>query len=74
MVFFRFVAEEHVEVTSADVLTCITSQRRGGDGRRLRAANEAAAPTRREGSRPRQGVPLVRSPRTLPRVLEPAEL
>jgi integrase/recombinase XerD len=31
-------------------------------------------PTRRERSRPRQGVPLVRSPRTLPRVLEPAEV
>jgi integrase/recombinase XerD len=31
-------------------------------------------PTRREVSRPRQGVPLVRSPRTLPRVLEPVEV
>jgi hypothetical protein len=31
-------------------------------------------PTRRERTRPRQGVPLVRTPRTLPRVLEPAEV
>lgn len=30
-------------------------------------------PTRRERQRPGQGVPLVRTPRTLPRVLEPAE-
>jgi integrase/recombinase XerD len=29
-------------------------------------------PTRRERQRPRQGVPLVRTPRTLPRILEPA--
>ncbi len=28
-------------------------------------------PTRRERQRPRQGVPLVRTPRTLPRILEP---
>jgi integrase/recombinase XerD len=31
-------------------------------------------PTRRERSRPRQGVPLVRSSRTLPRILAPAEV
>jgi integrase/recombinase XerD len=31
-------------------------------------------PTRRERQRPRQGVPLVRAPRTLPRVLDPAEV
>jgi site-specific recombinase XerD len=31
-------------------------------------------PTRRERQRPGQGVPLVRAPRTLPRVLEPAEV
>jgi len=31
-------------------------------------------PTRRERQRPRQGVPLVRSPRTLPRILAPAEV
>jgi site-specific recombinase XerD len=31
-------------------------------------------PTRRERQRPRQGVPLVRTPRTLPRVLEPGEV
>ena len=31
-------------------------------------------PTRRERQRPHQGVPLVRTPRTLPRVLEPAEV
>lgn len=30
--------------------------------------------TRRERSRPRQGVPLVRSPKTLPKVLSPAEV
>jgi site-specific recombinase XerC len=29
-------------------------------------------PTRRERQRPHQGVPLVRTPRTLPRILEPA--
>src|SRR4051794_8341218 len=31
-------------------------------------------PTRREWSRPRQTVPLVRRPRTLPRILSPAEV
>lgn len=31
-------------------------------------------PTRREGNRPSQGVPLVRAPRTLPRVLTPEEV
>jgi site-specific recombinase XerD len=31
-------------------------------------------PSRRERQRPGQGVPLVRSPRTLPRILEPAEV
>jgi site-specific recombinase XerD len=31
-------------------------------------------PTRRERQRPRQGVPLVRSPRTLPQILEPGEV
>jgi site-specific recombinase XerD len=30
--------------------------------------------TRRERQRPRQGVPLVRAPRTLPRILEPAQV
>jgi site-specific recombinase XerD len=31
-------------------------------------------PTRRERQRPRQGVPLVRTPRTLPQILAPAEV
>jgi site-specific recombinase XerD len=31
-------------------------------------------PTRRERLRPRQGVPLVRTPRTLPRILQPVEV
>src|SRR4051794_14549413 len=31
-------------------------------------------PTRRERQRPRQGVPLVRSPRTLPRILQPVQV
>ena len=31
-------------------------------------------PTRRERQRPRQGVPLVRTPRTLPRILTPAQV
>jgi site-specific recombinase XerD len=31
-------------------------------------------PSRRERQRPRQGVPLVRTPRTLPRILEPAQV
>src|SRR6266568_6316192 len=31
-------------------------------------------PTRRERNRPRQGVPLVRSTRTLPRILTPGEV
>ena len=31
-------------------------------------------PTRRELQRPRQGVPLVRAPRTLPQILAPAEV
>ncbi len=42
VVFFRFVAKEPGEVTSADVLAFITSQRIGGDGRRLRAVNEGS--------------------------------
>ena len=109
LVFFRFVAKEPAEITSADVLAFITAQRSGGAGRSLRAVRDAAGvsartvrrrlstisglfsyltvrgevmanpvprglPTRRELSRPRQGVPLVRSPRTLPRVLEAAEV
>jgi integrase/recombinase XerD len=31
-------------------------------------------PTRRERQRPRQGVPLVRSPRALPRILQPVQV
>jgi integrase/recombinase XerD len=31
-------------------------------------------PTRRERQRPRQGIPLVRAPRTLPQILDPAEV
>ncbi|MBB3098668.1 site-specific recombinase XerD [Actinoplanes campanulatus] len=31
-------------------------------------------PTRRQRQRPRQGVPLVRTPRTLPRILQPAQV
>jgi integrase/recombinase XerD len=31
-------------------------------------------PTRRERQRPRQGVPLVRAPRTLPRILQPVQV
>jgi len=31
-------------------------------------------PTRRERQRPRQGVPLVRAPRTLPRILQPGQV
>jgi site-specific recombinase XerC len=31
-------------------------------------------PTRRERQRPRQGVPLIRTPRTLPRILAPAQV
>lgn len=31
-------------------------------------------PTRRERQRPHQGVPLVRTPRTLPRILQPAQV
>jgi integrase/recombinase XerD len=31
-------------------------------------------PTRRERQRPRQGVPLVRTPRTLPRILQPGQV
>lgn len=31
-------------------------------------------PTRRERQRPRQGVPLVRTPRTLPRILDPGQV
>ena len=48
LVFFRFVAKEPHEVTSADVLAFITSQRSGGDGRSLRAVRDAAesAPAR----------------------------
>ena len=42
VVFFRFVTKEPHEVTSADVLAFITSQRSGGDGRSLRAVHDAA--------------------------------
>ena len=42
LVFFRFIAKEPAEVTSADVLAFITSQRSGGGGRSLRAVHDAA--------------------------------
>jgi integrase/recombinase XerD len=108
-VFFGVVDKPPLEVTSNDVITFISSQRAGGDGRSIREVDEEAAlsartvarrlssvsglfayllacgevpanpvprglPTRREWSRPRQTVPLVRRPRTLPRILTPGEV
>jgi integrase/recombinase XerD len=108
-VFFGVVDKPPLEVTSNDVITFISSQRAGGDGRSIREVDEEAAlsartvarrlssvsglfayllacgevpanpvprglPTRREWSRPRQTVPLVRRPRTLPRILTPVEV
>lgn len=48
LMFFRFVAKEPAEITSADVLAFITSQRSGGDGHSLCAVHDAAesAPAR----------------------------
>jgi integrase/recombinase XerD len=108
-VFFAFVSKPAVEVCSADVLAFISAQRAGGDGRGVRAVDEAGGlssrtvarrlssvsglfgyllargdvtanpvprglPTRREQLGQRQRGGLVRRPRTLPRVLDPAEV
>jgi integrase/recombinase XerD len=108
-VFFGVVGKPPSEITSSDVLAFISAQRAGGDGRSLRAIDDAAGlsartvarristvaglfayllargdvpvnpvprglPTRRESYRSRPQVPLVRRPRTLPRILSPAEV
>jgi integrase/recombinase XerD len=109
-VFFRVVAKDPTEVTTADVLAFITAQRspRRGPGvvrledgeaglaartikRRLASisglftylvvrGDVPANPVphglaaRRPGQRPVRAVPLIRTPRTLPRVLEPTEV
>ncbi len=109
-VFFRVVAKDPAEVTTADVLAFISDQRapRQGPGVVRLADGEAglAARTikrrlasvsglfayltvrgdvggdpvprglamRRPGQRPVRAVPLIRTPRTLPRVLEPREV
>ena len=105
-VFFSLVPKEPVEVTTADVLEFITSQRgdrkvvRLADGesglsartiqRRLSsisglfgfllACGEVEANpvprglSNRKRSRTERGTPLVRTPRTLPKILEPAEV
>jgi integrase/recombinase XerD len=108
-VFFGVVPKPPSEITSSDVLAFISAQRAGGDGRSLRAIDDAAGlsartvarristvaglfayllargdvprnpvprglPTRRESYRSRPQVPLVRRPRTLPRILSPAEV
>ena len=108
-VFFTVVGKPPRLMRPADVLTFMTAQRAGGEGR-LQVAEAGAAggsartlrrrlssvsglygflhargdvtvnpvprglPTRRERQRPGQGVPLVRTPRTLPRILEPGEV
>src|SRR6266516_4136835 len=54
-VFFTEVVKQPAEVSTADVLGFIKSQRAPRGGPRVR------------------GVPLIRAPRTLPRVLEPAD-
>ena len=109
-VFFAVVGKPPAEVTPADVLGFLTSQRTGARGpaslavvdgdtglsartvrRRLsslsglfaflHARGDVAAnpvprglPTRRERARPRQGLPLLRSPRTLPTILTPEQV
>jgi integrase/recombinase XerD len=108
-VFFGVVGKPPSEITSSDVLAFFSAQRAGGDGRSLRAIDDAAGlsartvarristvaglfayllargdvpvnpvprglPTRRESYRSRPQVPLVRRPRTLPRILSPAEV
>ena len=108
-VFFGFVGKPATEVSGSDVLAFVSAQRAGGDGRGVRAVEEASAlsartvarrlssvsglfayllargdvaanpvprglPTRREQHGSGQRVPLVRRPRTLPRILDPAEV
>ncbi|MFN8020510.1 MAG: tyrosine-type recombinase/integrase [Acidimicrobiales bacterium] len=110
-VFFSVIDKDPVEVTPADVLEFINSQRRGaGDGRVVRLADggsgmaartirrrlasvsglfnwlvlcgdRAANPvprgmaTRRSGAGGQStGVPLIRTPRTLPKVLDPGDV
>src|ERR1700691_5880885 len=74
-VFFAVVARAPDQVRPADVLAFITAQRTGRAGGDV-AANPVprGLPTRRERSRPGQGVPLVRAARRLPRILAPAEV
>ncbi len=109
-VFFTLVPKEPVEVTTADVLAFITSQRSLGDRKVVRLSDGESGllssrtiqrrlsslssmysyvtargdvernpvprglSTRRSRARGQRGVPLVRTPRTLPRVVEPAEV
>jgi integrase len=74
-VFFTVVDKPPAEVTTSDVLGFITAQRHGG-ARGDVPVNPVprGLPTRREKSRPRQGVSLIRTRRTLPKILAPGEV
>lgn len=78
-VFFGVVGKPADEIRSADVLGFITSQRTGRSGAQvvqpLDPGDEpGGVSTRRERSRPGQGMRLTRRRRTLPRILTPAEV
>ena len=108
-VFFTIVSKDPAEVTSADVLEFIRSQRAAGDPKVVRIADGESGlssrtiqrrlsslsslysflvvrgdvdtnpvprglSTRRARDRGGRGVPLIRTPTTLPRVAEPAEV
>ena len=87
-VFFAAVGKTAEEVRAADVLGFITAQRSGRSSTRPLqpvSADDGAAgvststvarglATRRERSRPGQGVPLTRRTRRLPQILTPPEV
>src|SRR5215468_3908538 len=70
-VFFEVVGKEPAAVRRADVFAYLAA--REDSGVRANPVPRGLA-SRRPGRRGRGGVPLVRTPRTLPRVLAPAEV
>jgi integrase len=76
-VFFEVVGKEPAVVTAADVFAFLSAQRAPRRGERVVRLEdgEAGLAARRPGvRRGRGGMPLIRTPRTLPRVLAPAEV
>jgi len=108
-VFFTLVGKDPAEVTTADVLAFITTQRSAGDPKVIRLSDGESGlsartiqrrlsslsslfsflvtrgdvtvnpvprglSTRRSRQRGGRGVPLIRTPRTLPRIVDPGEV